>query len=95
VRYANDFMTLTIDSDGAALRLDVLIKPEIRAAAKIEPPTDVAPADIGQLPGADEYSGGLKGARGFFTRDESGAVVGIDLAGRLFSRVRTVRRAVK
>ncbi len=33
--------------------------------------------------------GGLKGQRGFFTRDESGAVVGVDLAGRLFNRVPT------
>jgi hypothetical protein len=29
----------------------------------------------------------LKGLRGFFTRDDTGAVVGIDLAGRLFKRV--------
>ena len=89
--YENDFMTLTIGTDGAGLRLDVRIKPEIRAAAKTEPPPDIAPADIGLLPGgADEYivtSGGLKGQRGFFTRDESGAVVGVDLAGRLFKRV--------
>ena len=52
---------------------------------------DYAPADIGLLPGnGDEYvvtSGGLNGQRGFFTRDGSGAVVGVDLAGRLFSRV--------
>ena len=89
--YENDFMTLTIGADGAGLRLDVRIKPEIRAAAKSAPPPDIAPADIGLLPGgADEYivtSGGLKGSRGFFTRDGSGAVVGVDLAGRLFSRV--------
>jgi hypothetical protein len=26
---------------------------------------------------------------GFFTRDESGAVVGVDLAGRLFNQVPT------
>ena len=31
--------------------------------------------------------GGMKGLRGFFTRDDSGAVVGVDLAGRLFNRV--------
>ena len=53
-------------------------------------PPDYPPADIGLLPGdRDEYivtSGGLKGQRGFFTRDESGAVVGVDLAGRLFKR---------
>ena len=41
---------------------------------------------------AGEYiitSGAFKGQRGFFTRDESGAVVGVDLAGRLFNRVPT------
>ena len=31
--------------------------------------------------------GALKGQRGFFTRDDSGAVVGVDLAGRLFTRL--------
>jgi hypothetical protein len=39
---------------------------------------------------ADEYivtGGGLKGQRGFFTRNESGTVVGVDLASRLFQRV--------
>ena len=94
--YENEFMTLTISTDGAGLRLDVRIKPEIRAAAKTEPPPDIAPADIGLLPGnGDEYivtNGGLKGQRGFFTRDESGAIVAVDLAGRLFNRVPTVSR---
>jgi hypothetical protein len=40
----------------------------------------------------DEYiltSGALTGQRGFFTRDDSGAVVGIDLAGRFATRVPT------
>jgi hypothetical protein len=68
-------------------------KPEIRAAADTELPPDYPPADLGLLPGdADEYvitSGGLKGLRGFFTRDENGAVVGVDLAGRLYRRVPT------
>jgi hypothetical protein len=45
---------------------------------------------MGFLPGpGDEYiitEGGLKGQRGYFTRDETGAVTGIDLAGRLFGR---------
>ena len=89
--YENDFMTFTIGTDGTGLRLDVRIKPEIRAAAKTEPPPDLPPADIGLLPGdGDEYiitSGSLKGQRGFFTRDERGAVVGVDMAGRLFKRV--------
>jgi len=91
--YELDVMTLTIGTDGAGLRLDVRIKPEIRAASDSEMPPDYAPAAIGLLPGdTDEYivtEGGLKGLRGFFTRDESGAVVGVDIAGRLFSRVPT------
>ena len=40
----------------------------------------------------DEYiitSGGMKGMRGFFTRDDSGAVVGIDAGGWLYRRVST------
>jgi CubicO group peptidase (beta-lactamase class C family) len=88
--YEIDVMTLTIAAAGAGLTLDVRIKPEIRAAADTELPPDHVPAGIGLLPGgADEYvvtSGGLEGQRGFFTRDESGAVVGVDLAGRLFNR---------
>jgi CubicO group peptidase (beta-lactamase class C family) len=47
---------------------------------------DHAPFDFGLLPGdRDEYiitSGAFKGQRGLFTRNESGAVVGVDLAGR-------------
>ena len=90
-KYENELMTFTIDTVGARLRLEVRIKPEIRAAAEQEPPQDHAPFDFGLLPGnKDEYiitSGALKGQRGFFTRDKSGAVVGVDLAGRLFSRV--------
>jgi CubicO group peptidase (beta-lactamase class C family) len=91
--YENDAMTAAISADGARLTLDVDIKPEIRAAADQELPPGYPPADIGLLPGdGDEYvvtSGGLKGQRGFFTRDGSGTVVGVDLAGRVFSRVRT------
>lgn len=40
----NEVMTLTIDSDGAGLRFDCLIKPEIRAAAETEIPSDYPPA---------------------------------------------------
>jgi hypothetical protein len=90
--YETDVMTLLITSDGTELRLEVGIKPAIRAASETEMPPDYAPAAIGLLPGdTDEYiltEGGMKGQRGFFTRDEkTGAIVGIDLAGRLFSRV--------
>jgi len=89
--YENAMMTLSIDTGGARLMLALRIKPEIRAAAEKAPPPDPSPCDFGLLPGKkDEYiitSGEFKGQRGFFTRDESGAVVGVDLAGRLFSRV--------
>ncbi|MGS2647917.1 hypothetical protein [Streptosporangium sp. LJ11] len=92
-RYENDAMTLTITAEGAVLRLEVLIKPEIRASADIELPADHAPFDFGLLPGdGDEYvitGGAFQGQRGFFTRDAGGAVVGVDLAGRLFNRVAT------
>jgi CubicO group peptidase (beta-lactamase class C family) len=89
--YANAMMTFTVDTVGAGLRLALQIKPEIRAAAEKEPPPDPSPCDFGLLSSSsDEYiitSGEFKGQRGFFTRDKSGAVVGVDLAGRLFSRV--------
>lgn len=87
--YENDAMTFTVTTDGTTLSLEVLLKPEIRAASHVEMPADYDPFDFGLLPG-DEYivtSGALKGQRGFFTRDHSGAVVGADLAGRLFSRL--------
>lgn len=91
--YENDVMTLTTSTGGAGLRLEVLIKPEIRAAADKELPPDHAAFDFGLLPGdGDEYiitSGAFTGQRGFFTRDESDAIVGADLAGRLFTRVPT------
>jgi CubicO group peptidase (beta-lactamase class C family) len=89
--YETDAQAFTIATDGATLTLEGGIKPEIRAAADKELPPDIPPADLGLLPGdGDEYavtSGGLKGLRGFFTRDDSGAVVGLDLAGRLYRRV--------
>jgi hypothetical protein len=88
--YENDVTTLTIASGGQRMRLEVLLKPVARAAYKQTPP-DHEPFEFGFLPDTeDEYvitSGAFKGQRGFFTRDETGAIVGADLAGRLFSRV--------
>ncbi|WP_167474756.1 serine hydrolase domain-containing protein [Nocardia arthritidis] len=81
-------MRLIIESSGAELRLDVDIKPEIRAAADQELPPGHT-GGVGLLP-RDEYiitSGGMQGQRGYFTRDASGAVIGIDIAGRLANRV--------
>ncbi len=70
------------------------MKLEIRAAADKELPQDHAPFDFSLLPDdKDEYiiTGGVfKGQRGFFTRDKSGEVNFLDLAGQLFSRVSTI-----
>jgi CubicO group peptidase (beta-lactamase class C family) len=91
-RYENEMMRLTIAIDGApGLTVECAIKPEIRAASATDLPPDLPPAPLGLLAGdGDEYvvtGGGLRGQRGFFTRGESGTVVGADLAGRLFRRV--------
>jgi CubicO group peptidase (beta-lactamase class C family) len=89
--YENDMMTLTFRTDGAGLTVECTIKPEIRAATDTQLPPDLPPADLGLLPGdAGEYiitSGGLKGQRGFFTRDHNGQITAADLAGRKFTRV--------
>jgi CubicO group peptidase (beta-lactamase class C family) len=89
--YENEFMTLIIDTDGATLTVECQIKPEIRAASEAELPPDLPPAALGLLPGSgDDYivtEGGLSGQRGFLTRDADRAIIGADLAGRLFNRV--------
>jgi CubicO group peptidase (beta-lactamase class C family) len=92
--YEIDIMTLTIRAEegAAAPTLEVVIKPEIRAASEREIPADYPPFRFGLLPGTgDDYiltDGAMKGQRGFFTRDDSGRITGVDLAGRLFGRVR-------
>lgn len=92
--YENEAMALTVATDGAELILAAAIKPEIRASADFEMPADYEPAAMGLLPGdGDEFiviGGGLEGQRGFFSRDTSGTVAGIDLGGRMFGRVSTV-----
>ena len=91
--YANEVMTVTIGADGSRLWLAALMRSEIRGSADTDLPPDHAPFDVGLLPGdADEYvitRGALRGHRGFFTRAPCGSVVGIDLGGRLLSRVAT------
>ncbi|WP_330327726.1 serine hydrolase domain-containing protein [Streptomyces pseudovenezuelae] len=89
-RYEIDAMCLDVAIDGSRLTLAVDIKPEIREASDEEMPPGYPAAAIGFLAGAgDEYiitEGGLKGQRGYFSRDDNGTVIGADLAGRLFNR---------
>ncbi|HEX3976097.1 MAG TPA: serine hydrolase domain-containing protein [Solirubrobacteraceae bacterium] len=91
--YENDAMTIRIGAESGRLWLAALLRPGLGAAVEKDLPPDHAPFDVGLLPGdADEYvitRGALRGQRGFFTRAPCGSVVGIDLGGRLFSRVAT------
>jgi CubicO group peptidase (beta-lactamase class C family) len=90
-RYELDVMDLTVAADGRLLTLAVGIKPEVRASSEADMPQDYPAAEFGFLPGdGDDYiitGGGLAGQRGYFSRDAEGAVIGIDLAGRMFRRV--------
>ena len=88
--YDNDAMVMTIEDTGSGLVLEVLIRPEIRESAEMDLPADHAPFPMGLLP-RDEYvitDGAFAGQRGFFSRNASGEIVGVDLAGRMFGRVR-------
>jgi CubicO group peptidase (beta-lactamase class C family) len=91
-RYATDVLVLDVVSTGTGLTAAARIKPEVRAASDVDLPADVPPADLGLLPGpGDEFiitGGALQGLRGRFDRDEHGAVVAADLAGRIHTRVR-------
>ncbi|WP_030669274.1 serine hydrolase domain-containing protein [Streptomyces sp. NRRL B-1347] len=91
-RYDIDAMNVDVATDGTRLTLAVEIKPEIREASDEEMPPGYPPAAIAFLPGdGDEYvvlEGGLKGERGYFSRDPHDTITGIDLGGRLFNRVR-------
>lgn len=88
-RYENDAMVCVIAADEHGITLEVGIQPQIRAALETEAPPDYPPMAIGLLPD-DQYiltEGGMKGQRGFFTRDANRAVIAVDLAGRAFTRV--------
>ncbi|MFE3195106.1 serine hydrolase domain-containing protein [Nocardia sp. NPDC059240] len=90
--YDIDAMTMTCYAEGDQLYLECKVKPEIRAAApEAEIPQDHPPFPFGLLPGnTDEYvitAGSFTGQRGFFSRNADGEITGIDLAGRLFTRL--------
>ncbi|MCU1645059.1 MAG: serine hydrolase [Nocardia sp.] len=88
--YEIDAMTMTVLADSEGLSLECRIRPEIRAASETELPQDHPAFPFGMLPGdTDEYiitDGSFKGQRGYFSRNTSGAITGLDLAGRLFTR---------
>ncbi len=87
--YENEIMRLVLADERSALTVECLIKPEVRETSDSELPPDLPAAALGLLPN-DECivtTGGLQGQRGFFTRDKAGVVIGIDLAGRLFTRL--------
>lgn len=89
--YEIDAMTLDIATEGRTLTLEVRIKAELRANSATELPADYPPFEFGLLEAdGDDYivtTGAFAGQRGFFSRDEDGAIVGCDLAGRKFTRV--------
>lgn len=88
--YENEMMRATVTNTGKALTAEFAIKPGIRASATTELPPDMPAAPIGLLGGAqDQYvvtSGGLKDQRGQFSRDASGQITAVSMAGRVFAR---------
>jgi CubicO group peptidase (beta-lactamase class C family) len=90
-RYENEIQVVTIANKGNRLTIAAGIKPQVRASSEKELPADYPPATMGLLPGdTDEYvvtAGGMKGQRGFFSRDEKGVIKGLDIGGRSFAKV--------
>ncbi|MCO1658470.1 serine hydrolase domain-containing protein [Pseudonocardia humida] len=91
-RYATDILVLDVVDTGTGLTAAAYLKPEVRAASEVDLPADVPPAGLGLLPGpGGEFvitDGAMVGLRGYFQRDEHGAVVAAELAGRTHTRVR-------
>jgi len=62
----------------------------VRANATAELPPDMPAAPIALIRGEQDHymvtDGGLKGQRGYFSRDASGKVTSVDMVGRVFSR---------
>jgi CubicO group peptidase (beta-lactamase class C family) len=89
--YENEMMHATFTSTGKALTAEFAIKPGIRASATTELPPDMPAAPIALLHGEqDQYmvtGGGLKGQRGYFSRDKSDRIITVTMAGRVFTRI--------
>jgi CubicO group peptidase (beta-lactamase class C family) len=88
--YENETMQAVFSDTGQALTAAFVIKPAVRANATTELPPDLPAAPIALIRGEKDHymvtDGGLKGQRGYFSRDPSGQVTSVDIAGRVFSR---------
>ena len=88
--YENETMQAVFANTGQALTAAFAIKPAVRANATTELPPDLPAAPIALIQGEPDHymitDGGLKGQRGYFSRDASGKVTSVDMAGRVFSR---------
>jgi CubicO group peptidase (beta-lactamase class C family) len=90
--YEVDMMIVSVVDEGDHLTLAARIRPELRAASTEAIPADCEPARMGFIAeDGDDYivtAGPLQGQRGYFARDEYGAITALDLAGRQFRRVK-------
>jgi CubicO group peptidase (beta-lactamase class C family) len=88
--YENDIMRATFTNSGKALTAEFAIKPGVRANATTELPPDMPAAPVALLHGEQDHymvtDGGLKGQRGHFSRDASGRITTVEMAGRVFTR---------
>jgi hypothetical protein len=89
--YENDIQVVTVAISANHMTIAAGIKPDIRSASGRELPADYPPATMGFISDSkDDFvvtSGGLKGQRGVFARDDDRRVVGLNVGGREFRRV--------
>lgn len=88
--YENEMMRAVFTNTGKALTAEFAIKAAVRANATSELPPDMPAAPIALIHGEQDHylvtGGGLTGQRGYFSRDTSGRVTTVDVAGRVFFR---------
>ena len=92
-QYETIAAVLEVSAARGALAVLVTIKPEtLRAMRETgeDAPEEQPPFRLGLVAGTDQYvvtEGPAAGMRGYFSRDADGRVDGVDLGGRLASRV--------
>ncbi len=96
--YAGDYKTIssTVHVTPAENQLQVKVKPSAEALARAREQSEDEPEEQPAFPisilANDAYTftaGPAKGMRGFFTRDEAGKVIAINLGGRLATKEQT------